>query len=139
MSNKLNQLLITTDTNNINGVRKAPITDTLHLLIQRTLKEMPSAEGTLVPVHTFLTSIKSVDQWNKKGILIQSLGEKIYPEFGVFPPTQQTHLELLEHAIQQVYNKNRVILNYGLDVGTGTGVLAFLLARKFGVQYVRSV
>lgn len=82
----------------------------------------------------FVTSLRELQaligahEWRKKGVQIAALGERIHPHYGVFSPLRGEYLELVAQA---------PLAQTGLafDIGTGTGVLAALLARR-GVRRI---
>ncbi|WP_087687803.1 class I SAM-dependent methyltransferase [Pandoraea sp. PE-S2R-1] len=67
-------------------------------------------------------------EWRKKGVAIPALGNTIHPWYGVFSPVRGEYLQLIEQAPLP----NTTL---AFDIGTGTGVIAALLARR-GVQQV---
>ena len=67
-------------------------------------------------------------EWRKNGIEIAALKERIYPHYGVFAPIRNEYVALVAQA---PLNKVRV----AFDIGTGTGVLAAVLARR-GVSQI---
>lgn len=67
-------------------------------------------------------------EWRRKGVEIPLLGDRIHPWYGVFSPVRGEYLELV--ARQDLPSKA-----LAFDVGTGTGVLAALLAQR-GVRRV---
>lgn len=66
-------------------------------------------------------------EWRKKGIEIPVLGGRIHPHYGVFAPIRSEYLELLAAAPLPPALGG---LSLAFDIGTGTGVLAALLARR---------
>lgn len=77
-----------------------------------------------------------MDQWNQKGIKIESLNSKIYPYFGVFTPTNRYYLELFNNVLEEQTTKFK--FKKALDIGTGTGVLSFIMKKK-GIPIVTGV
>lgn len=67
-------------------------------------------------------------EWRKNGIEIAALKERIYPHYGVFAPIRNEYVALVAQA---PLHKVRV----AFDIGTGTGVLAAVLARR-GVSHI---
>ena len=67
-------------------------------------------------------------EWRKKGVEIPMLGERIHPWYGVFSPVRGEYLELVAKTPLPSDT-------LAFDVGTGTGVLAALLAQR-GVRRV---
>lgn len=62
-------------------------------------------------------------EWRKKGVLIAALGEKIHPHYGVFAPVRGEYVDLVATALLPS-------TSLAFDIGTGTGVLAALLAKR---------
>ncbi|MCG1041141.1 class I SAM-dependent methyltransferase [Mycetohabitans sp. B8] len=70
-------------------------------------------------------------EWHRKGVVIDALGgERIHPHYGVFSPVRGEYLDLIAQA---PLPKGADALAF--DIGTGTGVIAALLARR-GVRRV---
>ncbi|MGE6495774.1 MAG: methyltransferase [Burkholderiaceae bacterium] len=67
-------------------------------------------------------------EWRKKGIEIPALGERIHPWYGVFSPVRGEYIDL-------VAKEPLPSGTLAFDIGTGTGVLAALLAQR-GVKRV---
>lgn len=83
-----------------------------------------------------LLGIISAHEWRKKGVLIEALNarssQRIFPHYGVFSPLRSEYIQLvattpLPKAIQGD--------SVAFDIGTGTGVLAALLAQR-GIQRI---
>lgn len=68
-------------------------------------------------------------QWHINGVEIEALNNKIYPSYGVFSPVRGEYLQLVDQAPLP----NPCAL--ALDIGTGTGVLAAILANR-GVKHI---
>ncbi|WP_415951846.1 methyltransferase [Streptomyces sp. KLOTTS4A1] len=70
-------------------------------------------------------------EWRRKGVAIPALGgDRIHPHYGVFSPVRGEYLDLAAEA--GLTAPPRV----AFDIGTGTGVLAALLARRGATQVV---
>ncbi len=67
-------------------------------------------------------------EWHKKGVEIPQLGASITPSYGVYSPVRGEYLDLVNTA-----PLNNVSVAF--DVGTGTGVLAAILAKR-GVKKI---
>lgn len=67
--------------------------------------------------------------WRTKGVPIANLGLSIFPHYGVFAPTRHEYVQLLLDAPLPA------IHNVAFDIGTGTGLLAVILAQR-GVKQV---
>ena len=79
-----------------------------------------------------LLGLVGAHEWRKKGVEVPALGEppgnRIHPHYGVFSPVRGEYLDLV--ATTPLPSKQ-----LAFDIGTGTGVLAAILARR-GVQRV---
>ncbi len=79
-----------------------------------------------------LLGLVGAHEWRKKGVEIPALGappdNRIHPHYGVFSPVRGEYLELVAKAPLPTRE-------LAFDIGTGTGVLAAILARR-GVQRV---
>jgi len=67
-------------------------------------------------------------EWRKKGVPIPALGGSIHPYYGVFSPVRGEYIDLVGRA-------NLPSVQLAFDIGTGTGVLAALLAKR-GVKHI---
>ncbi len=86
----------------------------------------PAQGDSLVPLRELL-GLAGAHQWREKGIEIPALGARIHPHYGVFTPIRQEYVDLVALAPLPA-----AVAGGGLafDIGTGTGVLAALLARR---------
>ena len=87
----------------------------------------PGNEGSVVSLRELLGLI-GAHEWRKKGVEIAVLGARIHPHYGVFSPVRGEYLDLLAQAPLPA-------TTLAFDIGTGTGVIAALLARR-GVQRI---
>lgn len=79
-----------------------------------------------------LLGLVGAHEWRRKGVEIPALGappdNRIHPHYGVFSPVRGEYLDLVAAAPLPS-------LELAFDIGTGTGVLAAVLARR-GVRRV---
>jgi methylase of polypeptide subunit release factors len=91
----------------------------------------PAEESSLLSLRALLGVI-GAHEWRAKGIAIAELGARIHPHYGVFAPIRNEYVELVATAPLPVPESSSGV---AFDIGTGTGVLAAVLARR-GVQRV---
>ena len=90
-----------------------------------------------------LMGIISAHEWRKKGVEIPALtssgaavakaapNNRIYPHYGVFSPVRGEYVDLVATAPLPKHSaKNRPAKFVAFDIGTGTGVLAAVLALR---------
>ncbi|MBU1215000.1 MAG: class I SAM-dependent methyltransferase [Gammaproteobacteria bacterium] len=75
-----------------------------------------------------LLGLVGAHEWRKKGVEIPQLNARIHPHYGVFSPVRGEYLELVNQAPLPA-------TELAFDIGTGTGVIAALLAQR-GVQHI---
>ncbi|MBA9002170.1 class I SAM-dependent methyltransferase [Thermomonospora cellulosilytica] len=88
----------------------------------------PADEPSLVSLRELLGLI-GAHEWRRKGVLVPALGERIHPHYGVFSPVRGEYVDLVAQAPLPEDPSP------AFDIGTGTGVLAAVLARR-GVRQV---
>ncbi|TCO59523.1 methyltransferase family protein [Actinocrispum wychmicini] len=88
----------------------------------------PATERLVTPLSELL-GVLGAHQWRRRGVRVPVLGERIHPHYGVFAPTRQEYLDLVAAAPWPRATT-------AFDVGTGTGVLAVLLAQRGAGQVV---
>jgi len=66
-------------------------------------------------------------EWYRKGVPVAELGDSIHPHYGVFSPVRGEYLPLVAQTPLPAALQAHPV---AMDVGTGTGVLAALLARR---------
>lgn len=71
-----------------------------------------------------LLAVVSAHEWRKKGVEVPALGARIHPHYGVFSPLRGEYLELIAQAPIPADTP------CAFDIGTGSGVIAALLARR---------
>ncbi len=84
----------------------------------------PEAGLSVVSLRELLGLI-GAHEWRKTGIEIPALGVRIHPHYGVFAPTRSEYVGLVAETPLPA-----PALPLAFDIGTGTGVLAAVLARR---------
>lgn len=74
-----------------------------------------------------LLGIIGAHEWRKNGVDIPVLGAHIHPHYGVFAPIRGEYVSLVNEAPLPELTKTESV---AFDIGTGTGVLAAVLARR---------
>ncbi len=75
-----------------------------------------------------LLGLIGAHEWRKNGVAIAALGERIHPHYGIFSPVRGEYLQLIAEAPLPS-------TQLAFDIGTGTGVIAALLAKR-GIQRI---
>ncbi|MEU4362714.1 class I SAM-dependent methyltransferase [Promicromonospora sp. NPDC023987] len=84
------------------------------------------ASGRTCLALTELVGVLSAYQWHEQGVEIAALGARIHPAYGVFSPVRGEYVDLVAQAPFAGGEAPAVVF----DLGTGTGVLAAVLARR---------
>ncbi len=88
----------------------------------------PGEQASVVSLRELLGLI-GAHEWRRKGVPIPALDDCIYPHYGVFSPIRGEYVELVAEAPLPS-------LELAFDIGSGTGVLAAVLARRGVVRVV---
>ncbi len=83
----------------------------------------PPSSGFVVSLRELLGYIGSYE-WRKKGVFISALDSTIHPSYGLFSPLRGEYLDLVASAPLPTP------LEQAFDIGTGTGVIAAILAKR---------
>jgi methylase of polypeptide subunit release factors len=92
------------------------------------------AYGETLEQQAFVASLRELQgligahEWRKKGVEIPALNARIHPHYGVYSPIRGEYVQLAADA--PLPSKT-----LAFDIGTGTGVLAAVLAKR-GVQRI---
>jgi len=88
----------------------------------------PTGEGSLLSLRELL-AVVSAHEWRKKGVPVPAVEGRIYPHFGVFSPVRGEYVDLVAKAPLPAN------CELAFDIGTGSGIIAAILARR-GVKQV---
>ena len=100
--------------------------------LQRACVEAYGAPGGDAPAGDSLVSMREIlgligaHEWRKKGVEVPALNGRIHPHYGVFAPVRGEYVGL----IADTPLPPTVAGARAMDIGTGTGVLAAVLARR---------
>ena len=123
----LSRLLLELDANYVSHLRRAPDVSAACTAAFGQLDN--AADESCVLSFRDLQGALGAAQWREKGVPVQSLGLSIYPHYGVFAPTRHEYVQLLLDAPLPAAH------DIAYDIGTGTGLLAIILAQR-GVKQV---
>ncbi|MFI8075555.1 methyltransferase [Streptomyces sp. NPDC086033] len=119
----LGKLLVLLDDDYTLALRRAPD------VRQACLETYGPPKGPTVVALRELLGVIGAHQWRLKGVDVPALGTRIHPHYGVFAPVRGEYVDLVAHTPLPP-----AALNYhtstAFDLGTGTGVLAAVLARR---------
>jgi methylase of polypeptide subunit release factors len=79
-----------------------------------------------------LQGIIGAYEWRKHGVEIPALGERIHPHYGVFSPVRNEYTILVKDTPLPALIASQSV---AFDIGTGTGVLAAVLASR-GIKHI---
>jgi len=117
----LGMLLIELDADYGIALRRAP--DVREACVQAF---GPATESTVLSLRELLGVI-GAHQWRLRGIEVEPAGGRIHPHYGVFAPTRSEYVDLVaETPLPAGLGPDSI----AFDIGTGTGVLAAVLARR---------
>jgi predicted RNA methylase len=91
-----------------------------------------AGEGPSVISLRSVLGLIGAHEWRTTGIEIAAIGGRIHPHYGVFAPIRREYVHLVATA---PLPDSRSSSSVAFDIGTGTGVLAAVLARR-GIRRV---
>jgi methylase of polypeptide subunit release factors len=120
----LNRLLVELADDHTVALRRAPdVREACHAAYG------PPNGPALVPLRELLGVI-GAHQWRLKGVEVPALGARVHPHYGVFAPTRSEYVDLVADAPLPATVRRTPAAATAFDLGTGTGVLAAVLARR---------
>lgn len=121
-ANITNKLLIELHDGECTLSRSPPLKATVEAVLGE-----PPPERLVVSLRETLGMIGAIE-WQRKGVFVDALKANIHAAYGVFSPVRGEYLDLIHQAS---LNSPQV----AWDIGTGTGVIAAILAKR-GVNRV---
>ncbi|MDC0769994.1 class I SAM-dependent methyltransferase [Streptomyces sp. HD] len=79
---------------------------------------------------TELLGVIGAEQWRRKGVAVPAVNARIHPHYGVFSPTRGEYVDLVAKTPLPASLKQSAGRRTAFDLGTGTGVLAVVLAHR---------
>jgi len=117
----LSALLICLDENYGIALPRAPD------LRQACAEAYGAGEGPSVAPLRALLGVIGAHEWRTKGIEIAAIDGRIHPHYGVFAPIRREYVDLVATV---PLPDSKASSSLAFDIGTGTGVLAAVLARR---------
>lgn len=117
----LGALLVSLDEDYGSALPRAPN------LRQACVEAFGPANGSSVMSLRSLLGLIGAHEWRTRGIEIPAIGGRIHPHYGVFAPIRSEYVDLV--AAAPVLDL-MCLSSVAFDIGTGTGVLAAVLARR---------
>lgn len=122
----LGMLLIPFDAGHVIPLRRAPDVTTAC-----TQAHGEAGEPCVMSLRELLGLIGAYE-WRRNGVDIPALGARIHPHYGVFSPVRGEYVDLVAKAPLPAVLKTD---SSAFDIGTGTGVLSAVLAKR-GIRRV---
>jgi len=120
----LGKLLVVLDDDYNLALRRAPD------IRQACREAYGPAKGPVAVSLRELLGVIGAHQWRLRGVDVPALGTRIHPHYGVFAPVRGEYVDLVAHAPLPPVTRQRPATSTAFDLGTGTGVLAAVLARR---------
>lgn len=118
------------------GMLLLPFADDYRLPLRRApdvaqacSKAYGQATGPFVASLRELLGLIGAHEWRRQGVAVAALGARIHPHYGVFAPVRGEYVELVAAAPLPAG------CELAFDIGTGTGVLAAVLAQR-GIERI---
>ncbi|MFF7166725.1 methyltransferase [Streptomyces sp. NPDC008086] len=84
---------------------------------------------------TELLGVTGAHQWRMKGVEVPALAARLHSHYGVFSPVRGEYVDLVARAPLPTPAGRHAGRRTAFDLGTGTGVLAAVLARR-GIDHI---
>jgi SAM-dependent methyltransferase len=127
----LAMLVLEFDGQHQTGLRRAP---DVRQACEEAYGPADAAQGPYVTSLRELLGLISAREWRKKGVEVAALqAQRIHPHYGVFAPVRGEYIQLVQDAPLPAALEQHSL---AFDIGTGTGVLAAVLARRGVAQVV---
>lgn len=120
----LGRLLVLLDEDDTLGLRRAPD------VRQACLEAYGPPKGPIAVSLRELLGVIGAHQWRLKGVDVPALGTRIHPHYGVFSPVRGEYVNLVAHTPLPPATRHSPAISTAFDLGTGTGVLAAVLAHR---------
>ncbi|MPY59998.1 class I SAM-dependent methyltransferase [Streptomyces spongiae] len=121
----LGRLVVLLEGDHSLGLRRAPD-------LRRACAEAYGPPGGPMAISlTELLGVIGAHQWRTRGVRVSALGARVHPHYGVFSPVRGEYVDLVAGAPFPGGTATRGARpRTAFDLGTGTGVLAAVLARR---------
>lgn len=120
------------------GMILLPLDDTFSIPLRRApdvssacFEAYGASGGSSVVSLREVLGLVGAHEWRKKGVEIPATGGRIHPHYGVFSPIRGEYIDLVAFAPLP----KAALIKGAFDIGTGTGVLAAVLAKR-GVPHI---
>ncbi|MFG2732254.1 methyltransferase [Streptomyces canus] len=120
----LGRLLVLLDDDYTLALRRAPD------VRQACLEAYGPPKGPTAVSLRELLGVIGAHQWRLKGVEVPALGTRIHPHYGVFAPFRGEYVDLVAHTPLPPAALHSPATSTAFNLGTGTGVLAAVLARR---------
>jgi len=125
----LNKLLLPLNADYSVPLRRAP--DVRQACSEAYGPATASTESSLISLRE-LQGLIGAHEWRKKGVPVAALNARIHPHYGVFAPVRGEYVGLVNEAPLPAA---LAADSLAFDIGTGTGVLAAVLAKR-GIAHI---